>query len=244
MIAAAMLAIAGMYLVVWSRRRESRDYLMFVLLAISTAGIAGTELWMMQSTSTGEFGTALRWFHVPVSTAIFACIAMVYFRFGSNRLWLAWTAVVLRAMTLVVNFVQSPNINYREITLLERIPILGEPISIVEGISNPAMLVANLSLLFLILFVVDAAATAWRRDGDRFTLALGIALAVLVIGGSVQAILIFWEVVQLPVFVTPFFLGVTIVMGIEISLSVLETGTAISPAKNTTCTTFESGNFE
>lgn len=221
MIAAAMLAIAGVYLVVWSQRHESRDYLMFVLLAISTAGIAGTELWMMQSANTGEFGTALRWFHVPVATALFACIAMVYFRFGSSRLWLGWTAIVLRVAALIINFVQSPNINYREITLLERIPFLGEPISVVEGISNPAMLVANLSLLFLILFVVDAAATAWRRDGDGFTLALGITLAVLVIGGSVQAILIFWEVVQLPVFVTPFFLGVTIVMGVELSLSVL-----------------------
>jgi signal transduction histidine kinase len=221
MIASSMLAVAGIYFVVWLQRRESHDYLMFVLLAISTAGIAGTELWMMHATSISEFGTALRWFHVPVATAIFACIALIYYRLRPKRLWLAWTAVALRVATLIINFIQDPNINYSEITLLERTLIAGDTISMVEGISNPAMLVANISLLFLSIFVVDAAVTAWRRDRDRFTLALGATLVVLVIGGSIQAILIFWEFIQLPVFITPFFLGLTIVMGIEVSLSVL-----------------------
>lgn len=92
MIASAMLAIAGVYLVVWLRQRESRGYLVFVLLAISTAGIAGTELWMMHSTTIAKFGTVGRWFHVPLATAIFAFVGLVHYRLSSNRLWLGLTA--------------------------------------------------------------------------------------------------------------------------------------------------------
>lgn len=222
MIASAMLAIAGVYLVVWLRQRESRAYLVFVLLAISTAGIAGTELWMMHSTTIAEFGTAGRWFHVPLATGIFAFVGLVYYRLDSSRLWLALTICGLRVATLIINFLQDPNINYSEITRLERITVFGEPISLVEGVPNPWMLVAQLALLSLIIYVIDAAVTAWRRERDGFTLALGIAFGVLVVGGSVQAILGFWEIIQIPVFVTPFFLGVSIVMGVDLSRKICE----------------------
>lgn len=233
MIAGAMLAIAGVYLVVWLQQKESRAYLMFVLLAVSTAGIAGTELWMMHSSTITEFGTAGRWFHLPVATAIFAFVGLVYYRLDANRVWLALTVCGLRAVTLIINFLQDPNINYVEITRLDRVTLLGESISMVDGVPNPWMLVAQLGLLLLIIYVLDAATTAWRRDRDGFTLALGIAFGVLVVGGSVQATLGFWEVVQIPVFVTPFFLGVSIVMSVDLGRGILRASILDSALKST-----------
>ena len=221
MIAAASLSIAGVYLFVWLQQRESRAYLMFVFLAISTAGIAATELWMMQTTTIGEFGTALRWFHVPICTAIFACVGFVYYRFGSRRLWLGWTACGLRFLALIINFVQDPNINYLEISQLERIEFLGESISMVEGVPNPWMLLPQLGLVFLAIYVFDATLSAWRRDKDRIILWLGGVLVFLVVAGSTNVILVFWEILQIPVFVTPFFMGFIIVMGIELGMGML-----------------------
>ncbi len=221
MITAASLSIAGVYLFVWLQQHESRAYLMFVLLSISTAGIAATELWMMQTTTIGEFGTALRWFHVPVSTAVFACVGFVYYRFGSSHLWLGWAACGLRFLALIINFIQDPNINYLEISYLERVEFLGDSISIVEGVSNPWMLVPQLSHLFLAIYILDATLAAWRRDKDRIILWLGGVLVFLVVAGSTIAILVFWQVIQVPLFITPFFMGFIVFMGIELGLGML-----------------------
>ncbi len=221
MIAAASLSIAGVYLLVWFQQRESREYLMFVLLAISTACIAATELWMTQSATIAEYGTALRWFHVPVSTAVFSCAGFVYYRFGSNRHWLGWAACALRFAALVINFVLEPNINYLEISQLEYIEVFGASVSNAIGISNPWMLVPQLSYLFLAIYVLDAAVYAWRREKDRFILWLGGVLVFLIIAGAALAFVVFWEILQIPVLITPFFLGFIIVMGMELGREVL-----------------------
>jgi PAS domain S-box-containing protein len=221
MIAAASLSIAGVYLLVWFQQRESREYLMFVLLAISTACIAATELWMTQSATIAEYGTALRWFHVPVSTAVFSCAGFVYYRFGSNRHWLGWAACALRSAALVINFVLEPNINYLEISQLEHIEVFGATVANAVGISNPWMLVPQLSYLFLAIYVLDAAVYAWRREKDRFILWLGGVLVFLIIAGAALAFVVFWEILQIPVLITPFFLGFIIVMGMELGREVL-----------------------
>jgi len=55
---------------------------------------------------------------------------------------------------------------------VRRIPFLGEPVSAAVGVSNPWMLVGQLSLLLLVIFVADASVTVWRR-GDRRSAAGG-----------------------------------------------------------------------
>jgi signal transduction histidine kinase len=176
---------------------------------------------MIQTTTISDFIIALRWFHLPVSTAVFACVGYVYYRFDSSRLWLGLTSCGLRFLGLVINFIQEPNINYLEITQLQRVNFLGESISMVDGVSNPWMLIPQLSYLFLAIFIFDAALTAWRRDHDRIILWLGGVLVFLVLGGSISAVLVFWEIVQIPIFITPFFMGFIIVMGIELGLGML-----------------------
>ena len=68
--------------------------------------------------------------------------------------------------SLVLNFVFTPNLNYREITGLLHVSFLGETVAVAEGIPNPWMLIGQLSLLLFVIFVADAAITVWQR-GDR-----------------------------------------------------------------------------
>jgi two-component system sensor kinase FixL len=69
----------------------------------------------------------------------------------------------MRTLSLILNFLCTPNLNYREITALRPVSFLSERIVVAEGIPNPWMLVGNLSLLLLVLFVTDAAITVWQR---------------------------------------------------------------------------------
>ena len=117
----------------------------------------------MRSETHEQFGTTPRWIHVSAWVMIVAIVVFVRLYLKAGRKWLAWTIVAVRTLSLILNFVLSPNINYRKITALRHIPFLGESVSVPAGVPNPWMLMAQLSLLLLVIFVVDATITVWRR---------------------------------------------------------------------------------
>jgi hypothetical protein len=81
------------------------------------------------------------------------------FYFHAGRPWLGYAVCVLRILALIINFFSVPNLNYKQITGLQHLTILGERISIAKGVRNPWSLVGELSsLLLLLVFVVDAVA--------------------------------------------------------------------------------------
>ena len=88
----------------------------------------------------------------------------------AGRSWLAWTVCGLRTFSVLLNFLTGQNLNYLEVTRLRHIPFFGESVGVAEGVSNPWMLVGQLSLL-LVVFVTDATFAVWRR-GDRRRLVL------------------------------------------------------------------------
>ena len=182
MIASASLAIAAVYLFAWFRSRESIAYLMFALLTISVSMAAGAEIWMMHAESARQFGSALRWFHVPIFLAVVSCVGLVHERLGSDRLWLGQAAVGLRALSLIPNFFSGQNLNYIEITELKQIEVLGEHISVVSGVPNPFMLVGQLSLALLFVYILDAAIATWRQRRKPQRIALSAVLLALVPG--------------------------------------------------------------
>lgn len=212
------VAIAGFYLLVWLLQREVWTYLTFATLALSIAGIAATELWVLRSTTIEGYGTALRWFHLPIWSAVLAGAGLVHLRMRPRRVWLGWTACALRTVSLVPNFVTGANLNYLEITRIEHVQVMGEPVAMVSGVPNPWMLIGQISLLLLTLFFLDGTVSAWRRGERALAIAMGGSLTALLVVNTVQAILGFWGLAQFPLLLTPAFVGITAVMGFELSL--------------------------
>ena len=226
MMAAFAATIASIYLVAWLIQREAWWYLVFVLLAVSIAGLAGTELWMLRAQTPGEYATALRWLHVPIWSGFLALVGLVHLRLRPRFHWVGWLAVGLRTVSLVANFVSGPNLNYAELTAIDQITLLGEPVAMGVGVPNPWMLTGQASLLLSILFLLDGGISAWRRGEGVRSLVLTISLFVAVVVGSVQAVLVFWGFVQLPILITPLFLFVAVVMGSELSWGLLRAARA------------------
>jgi two-component system, LuxR family, sensor kinase FixL len=221
MVAATCLTLAVLHLLVWCRNRMAWANLLFALTAIGTAGIAACELWMMRAGTAAEFGTALRWIHVPGWLMIVSLVAFVRLHLRAGRLWLAWAVCGLRTLSLILDFVFTPNLNYREITSLRHIRYLGDTISVGEGVSNPWMLIGQASLALLVVFTVDAMITAWRRGDRRPVLVLGGAIVFFTMAGTVQIVLGLWEIVHTPLTPSLFFLGIVAAMGYELSRDVL-----------------------
>ena len=118
---------------------------------------------------------------------------------------MAWTVVALRTLALLLNFLVGQNLNYREVTALRHIQFLGESVSLGVGTSNPFMLVGQLSLLFWVIFTLDAAITVWRRGDRQQALIVGGSIVFFSLTGMAQAVLVLWQVVPMPLTESFFF---------------------------------------
>lgn len=221
MIASACLTLALVHLLVWRKQRDAWGHLLFSVSALATSFMAGCELWMMRAETTAQFGVALRWLHAPAWVVILTLVWFVRLRLGAGRMWLAWTVCGLRTLSLALNFLFAPNLNFREITTLHRIPFLGEFVSVGQGVANPWMMVGQASLLLLTVFIVDASIAVWRRGDWRLALVLGGGMTFFVTLGTAQAILALWELIPMPMTASFFYTGIVIAMGYELSRDVL-----------------------
>src|SRR5947207_603141 len=211
----ACLMLALMHLVVWWKDRTARANLVFSVMAIAVAAFAVLELALMRAETPEQFGLAIRWMHVPAWVIIVSLVGFVRLYLRAGRRWLAWAVVGVRTLSLIFNFGFSPNINYREITAVRHIPFLGESVSVAEGVANPWMLVAQLSLLLLVIFVTDAAITVWRR-GDRRQ-ALVLSIVFFVVAATADAVLITWGIISMPLTASLFYQGIVAAMGYGLS---------------------------
>lgn len=221
MCAAACLTLAFVYLLVWANDRGARSSLLFALVALGAAAFAFCEMWVLRAQTPEEFVAAVRWTHVPlwlwtVSLAGFVC---AYLRAG--RAWLLWGVVGLRTTVLVLNFVTGENLNFLEVTSFQRVPFLGEPVAMASGVANPAMLLGQFSVLLLLILVVDAGITAWRRGERRQAMMVSGSVAALLTASAVESNLIVWAGLQLPFTISLFQLVMLAAMGFELSRDVL-----------------------
>jgi two-component system, LuxR family, sensor kinase FixL len=219
--AAACLTLAAIYLVVWCKQRQVLAHLVFSITAVAAAAIAGFELAMMHAGTVGQYEALIRWIHVPVWVLTVAFVAFVRLYLHAGRPWLAWSICSLRTMVLILNFILTPNLNFRRITSLRHFSWWGsEMISVPFGVANPWGLLSLVSLLLLLVFFVDATITVWRRGDRKRALVLGGSM----IFGAILAWhvpLVIWGIIDVPFFLCFAYSGIVAAMGYELSYDLL-----------------------
>src|SRR6059036_2737023 len=214
--AAACLTLAGFYCVVWSKQRKNWVHLLFSCSAIAAAAIAAFELAMMHAETVEEYQALVRWIHVPVWALIVSFVIFVRLYLHAGRPWLAWSICGLRSLVLILNFIFTSSINYRQITGLRQFPWGGEIISVPIGVANPWGLLSSVSLLLLLIFFVDATITVWRRGDRRRALLVGGSMILGAILAS-HAPLVIWGLVEVPFFLGFTYTATVVAMGYELS---------------------------
>jgi two-component system, LuxR family, sensor kinase FixL len=219
--AAACLTLAAIYLVVWCKQRQVLAHLVFSITAVAAAAIAGFELAMMHAGTVGQYEALIRWIHLPVWVLTVAFVAFVRLYLHAGRPWLAWSICGLRTMVLILNFILTPNLNFRRITSLRHFSWWGsEMISVPFGVANPWGLLSLVSLLLLLIFFVDATITVWRRGDRKRALVLGGSM----IFGAILAWhvpLVIWGIIDVPFFLCFAYSGIVAAMGYELSYDLL-----------------------
>src|SRR6266480_879185 len=204
---AACLMLALMHIVVWWKDRAARANLVFSVMAIAVAAFAVLELALMRAETPEQFGMAVRWMHVPAWVIIAALVCFVRLYLKAGRQWLAWTVVGVRTLSLILNFIFSPNINFRQMAPLRHVSFLAESVSVAGGVPNPWMLVVQLSLVLLVIFVMDATIAVWRRGDRRQALTVGGSILFFTMAGTVEGITITWGIISMPMKASLFYRG-------------------------------------
>src|SRR6266550_1989106 len=219
--AAACLTLAGIYLLVWCKQREGWAHLLFSFTAVAAAAIAAFELAMMHAETVGRYEALIRWIHVPVWVLIISLVSFVRLYLHAGRPWLAWSICGLRTLVLTLDFIFTPNLNFRHITSLRQFPWAGgEIISVPIGVANPWGLLSSVSLLLLLIFFVDATFTVWRRGDRRRALVVGGSM----IFGAILAWhvpLVIWGIIDIPFFLSFAYSGIVAAMAYELSYDLL-----------------------
>jgi two-component system sensor kinase FixL len=214
--AGACLALAAIYLGVWFKQRESWVRLIFSCIAVAAAAIAVFELQLIHADTPGEYGALLRWRLVPVWALVVSLVGFTRLYLRAGRSWLGWSACGLKTLTLILNFLFTPNLHYREITALRQLSWGGEMASVPVGIPNPWSLLNQAVLLLLLIFFVDATITVWRRGDRQRALLVGGSIIFFGLIVAAQVALVVWGVIQVPFFGCFAYLGIVTALGYQL----------------------------
>jgi len=220
MMIAASLMLGVVHLFVWQKQRSQYANLLFFVLAVSAAAFGAFELARMQAATPVSLAVNARWSHVPLAMVIISAVWFVRLYFGAGRLWLAYAVTAIRLVALALNFLTGVNVNFQEITALDHLQLWGGAVVVGPiGIPNPWAVVPQLSNLLLVVFIVDASVTLWRRGGPmarRRAALVGGSLALCIILAGSFAALVVTGVVHAPTILMPGFFIVVLAMGYEL----------------------------
>ena len=120
---------------------------------------------------------------------------------------------------LILNFIFTPNLNFRQITSSGTSRGAVRRFRCRSAWQIPGAL-SSVSLLLLLIFFVDATITVWRRGDRRRALVLGGSM----IFGAILAWhvpLVIWGIIDVPFFLCFAYSGIVAAMGYELSYDML-----------------------
>ena len=223
MTAAVCLTLAGVHFFVWIHTRDKWESLLFCIAAVAAAALAMQEMALMRAQTPAETGELLRWMHVSVAAIIIAIVWFIRHHLKTGRPWLAWLISGLRVLVLVPNFVGYPNATFGEIRSLDHITFLGETVSVPVGDSNSWRFLIHAGTILLLIYVLDAAVSAWRQGTRERSLVLGAAILVAIVLGVTFSDLMVRGVLPGPLIAMAFML-IVLAMAFELSMDLIRVG--------------------
>jgi PAS domain-containing protein len=223
--AAAALLLAVMHALVWIYDRRARAHLAFAFSALGLAGGTITELGMMYAQTPQEWGEWVWWTHLPLFVIVVAMSIFMHLYLSAGRRWLLAALIAARAIVLLINLGSDPNINFESIHAIERIPFLGEEVSVATSVvTGKYQWFALLASLLFPAFIIDVIVTLWRRgtaDARRVAVLVGGPVLISVAISLAMTQLVIWEVRQMPILLIPPFLIALGAMMLEVSRNML-----------------------
>lgn len=170
-------------MLVWMKSRDSSADILFAIASFGAGGLALIEMALYQAQSPARFVELWHWYHLSLFVVVIALVWFVWSYLQAGRLWLAWLITGLRILVVVLTFSLQPNLNFIEITDMRAVTLLGETAMVPVGEKNPWTNITNVSSVLFLLFVLDAAFSAWRAGKRRRGAVIGITFGTAIFIG-------------------------------------------------------------
>ncbi|MBF6023833.1 PAS domain-containing sensor histidine kinase [Lysobacter niastensis] len=225
MLASASLTLGLIHMLFWLRQSRGWEHLAFALAAISVALLTIVEMQALHARSPDELARLIRWMHVPIAGLVVSLIWFVrrYLHLGNVKL--AICAISLRMLALLLNFTTGENLNFDDVQAVGHVVWWGgETITYPIGTSNPWVILAQLSNVLLVVFLVDALLQARRLyDGhlrrSAYLVCGGWLLFIAIMVAS--AFLMTMNAARLPLLGSPSFVFVIAAMSYELGTNLI-----------------------
>jgi PAS domain S-box-containing protein len=215
------LTIGGVHLVVWGGHSRRRAYLFSAGMAVAASAQAMVELALTQTNELEAVGTLLRLGNLAVAATLLCMVWFVRLYLSAGRSWLLWSIVVLWGVGLVINFRSPTSLTFLEINTVRQLETFwGEPFWQVQGTVSPLKFLADLASLLIMIFVVDASLTAWRRGARRAAGVIGGSITVFIVVAGVHTPLLDAGIVETPTIISAAFVAILAAMSYEIGRDV------------------------
>lgn len=222
MLPAVCVTLGLVYGMVWLRNQHFKAYLIFSLLCLIVAGMGLAELAMMHARSPEAYG-AIQRIHQVLICGGYLCTIGFFDEFMTGTWsWPVMTLCAARVITLLPNFIGATSLNYRVITRLQPIRLLGETVFIPVGQVNPWIALGQATVLGALIYIIHASVRAWRAGLRQKAFMAGGSIGAFAALGLTQAILHTWGIVPMPITVAWFFMLPVVAMGYQLSQGILE----------------------
>ena len=124
---------------------------------------------------------------------------------------------------MILTFSLTPNLNFIEITGLRAISVMGETVMLPVGVKNPWTNLTNATSLLLLIFVVDAAISAWRLGNRRRAMVIGITFGAAIGTAAVLSEMLNRGILPVPLTLSAVFLIMLVGVAYEISCELMRT---------------------
>jgi two-component system sensor kinase FixL len=222
MASAVCLTLAAIHFAIWLKRRREVAHLLFALSALGAAGSGFIELTMLKATTVAGYVTALRLSYLPLTLLL---IAMAWYGckyFGVGRPILAMVITVMWALVVIVDAFAPYGLNLKEIYALRLAQTpWGESFALPKGASSSLHHLLNLADATLIIFVLDASATIWKRGNRRAAIYVGVGITGAVIVVVLLARLTDAGILHVPRILTFVYMISVYIVGYPLSAEVL-----------------------
>jgi PAS domain S-box-containing protein len=214
MLAAASLVLGLVHGLVWLSQRRLHVHLALAIAAFAVAALILLEMVALQTTAPRTLAELIRWMHLPVTVVVVAMVYVVHVSFGYGARWLAWGAVSLRVLALVVNFASAVNLNFREISGVEQTQWWNATVHHPVGTLNPWLLLTQVSNAILLVYLAQTLFRGMRAPETTRNSVLVVCggWMLLIVVMMTSALLMAMGLPRIPLTATPSFLVVMLAM--------------------------------
>lgn len=208
------------------RRTPGTAHLLFALNAFVVAAYASLELALTRVDNPAHYLAVLRWMDIVGGGAVTVSLAaFVWTFFGTGRKWLALLIPSVMGLALLPDLLPEPKLVFLKITGVRILATFGgATYPVADGERNPWNAIFYLGVLLLLVFVVDAAVTLWRRGQRRRAGVVGGTIIFFILFAGVHSALVDAGIVRTPYMFSFAYLAILVAMGWELSHDVLNAG--------------------